>query len=84
MNLGVKRLRLIMEALNDARRYAKLKDMRVGNICCNQDAPVTFADGSAVTERNVDAFIRERVRIHHGTWIVGQIEQAIRILEEGK
>lgn len=72
----------MLKRLRDAVQYAKLETAEFGTICrfqqsSKEDRPVRFNDGRIVNEANVTEFIRERVRIHHDSWIISNLEQVI-------
>lgn len=69
----------LLKKLREAIQYAKLETAEFGDVCRLQAhmkyTPVKLADGRIVTEENVTEFIRERVRLHHSTWITYPLEQ---------
>lgn len=71
----------IRSKLVDIRRFATLKTMDVSEIF-DRNAPVKMADGTPVTEKNVSDFIRERLRLHHDTYIIGPLDELIKRLEK--
>lgn len=75
--LGKKELTRIVERLQNVRRISTLETSSFHNICATQKTPVKFEDGRSVTEANVDEFIKERVRLHHVSWITQPLEEII-------
>lgn len=68
----------VLSLLRDAIGAASLENADFSEVCRSPDRPVIMSDGSPVTERNVTDFIRERVKLHHQTWVIGSIQQALR------
>jgi hypothetical protein len=65
----------IIRLLEDARKAATLKTAAFGQIYPeNPNYPTS--------EKEVTPFIQERVRIHHESWIIGPIDEAIEALKE--
>lgn len=75
--LGKKELTRIVERLQNIRRVSTLENSSFRNICAFKDSPVRFEDGRLVNEGNVDEFIKERVRLHHFSWITQPLEEII-------
>jgi hypothetical protein len=75
--LGKKELTRIIDRLQHVRRVSTLETSSFRNICAFKESPAKFEDGRAVTEGNVDEFIRERVRLHHSSWITQPLEEII-------
>ena len=72
------RVAQMLAAVREAMKYARMETMEVGDVCRDQahmrDKPVRNEAGEIVTEANVSDFIRERLRLHHGSWIIGTLE----------
>jgi len=68
----------MLAAVREAMKYATLESMEVGSIHRHQGRgpidPVRNEAGEIVTEANVSDFIRERLKLHHGSWIIGTLE----------
>lgn len=70
------RLRRIYEHL-------KMDNMRVDNICDPNGLP-TLRDGTVVTERTVNQFIRERTKLWRESWVTMPLLEVIDELERLK
>lgn len=76
------KLRKLEHLLLDAKKYAALEHASFSNICRTGNSSVTFEDGRPVLENNVTEFIRERVRLHHESWIISPLEEALKMIDE--
>jgi hypothetical protein len=70
------RMKRIREAIEDARRYATLESATFARLHGTGPYPTN--------EGEVDAFIKERVSLHHSTWIIGLLDGALAEIEEGE
>lgn len=75
--LGKKQLTRIIRDLQEISRHSTMQNMSVKNILVTGNSPATFEDGTPVLERNVDDFIRQRLRLHHHSWITDPIDTII-------
>jgi hypothetical protein len=71
------KFKTVIGLLEKARGYATLEKAEFENPCGDRTRPVRFFDGRLVTEENVTEFIRERIRAHHNTWVISNIDTAI-------
>lgn len=71
------KVRAMLAAVREAMKYAALESAEFGSIHRDSEhgrtQPVRNSAGEIVTEANVTEFIRERVRIHHASWIIGTL-----------
>lgn len=71
------RVATLLSMVRKAISYAELETAQFGSVNQDQrhmrDVPVKFKDGRIVTEANVTEFIRERVCLHHQSWIIGPL-----------
>lgn len=78
------KVRAMLATVREAMRYATLETAEFGSVTRHQGRgpidPVRNSAGEIVTEANVTEFIRERVRLHHGTWIIGTLEDVSKEL----
>lgn len=82
MNLGKKDAKKIRRTLEEAVRHARMVHLAVGHgAFVGRNKPVTFENGRTVTEGNVDDFIRERLQLHHDSWVIGPIEMVLKDLQ---
>lgn len=84
---GKKAARRMSNALREIRDHATMKHMSVGQSAFVGNIPLKMQDGTLVTEKNLDDFCRERLRIHHSSWIVEPLDELIAALNnyaEGK
>ena len=67
----------MLAAVREAMKYATLENAEFGSITRHQGRgpidPVRNSAGEIVTELNVTEFIRERVKLHHSSWIIGTL-----------
>lgn len=78
------KVKKILKQVELARRYALMESAEFGSVSAGQvtpEPPVRMLNGDLVTESNVTAFIRERVRIYHAAWIIGNLDGAIQELQ---
>ena len=73
------KVQALQSALRSALKHARLETASFGHLG-HGNTPVKFEDGRSVTEANVSDFIRERVRLHHASWIIPQIETALALI----
>lgn len=72
----------VLALVREAMKYARLETAEFGNIAPRDSIrPVRNSAGEIVTEANVSDFIRERVEIHHASWIIGTLAQASELLQ---
>lgn len=73
--LGVRKQRELIKLVIDAYESATLKNAAFDSICGTpEDSPLPRS------EREVTNFIRKRVDLHHRSWILSPLEEALRIL----
>ena len=74
----------MLAAVREAMKYARMENAEFGSITRHQGdgptAPVRNSAGEIVTEANVSDFIRERVALHHGSWVIGTLETVVQEL----
>ena len=70
----------VLSELREVRRMLTMETMSVGEIF-DVNGPPKFADGRAVTEKNVSDFIRERTRLWRESWVLGPLDDVIARLE---
>lgn len=75
------KLLTLQTMLMEARRAATLERSSFTNVCTPGNRPATFANGDPVLENNVTDFIRERVKLHHASWIVSNIDEALEMIK---
>jgi hypothetical protein len=75
------KLRKLLTYINVAWSNATLEHCAFDNIGGAGERLVTMADGSPVTENNVNDFIRERTDIYRHYWIILPLTQAITMVE---
>lgn len=66
----------VISLLEDAKRYATLQTANFDDI--GRTAP------HVIPAKEVTKFIRERVELHHRTYIINYIERALELIKEGK
>jgi hypothetical protein len=75
----------VLSLVREAMKYARLETAEFGEIWRDSQrgrtAPVRNSAGEIVTEANVTEFIRERVRAHQGTWVIGALMMASQELQ---
>ena len=77
--IGVKQQRELIRLLTDAYESATLKQAAFDSICGTpDDSPLPRS------EREVTNFIRKRVDLHHRSWILSPLAEALEILTEGE
>jgi hypothetical protein len=74
----------LITQIENARFAATLERASFDHILARGDSLATFMDGSPVTENRVTEFIKERVDLHHRSWIIGPLDTALQIIKEDK
>lgn len=73
--LGIKQQRNLIRLITDAYESATLKTAAFDSICGTpEDSPLPRS------EHEVTNFIRKRVDLHHRSWVLSPLEEALRIL----
>lgn len=70
----------ILQALKDARQHATLENASFDW----DDSHCKVECRSGNFEGRPDTFIKERVRVHHNSWIIGPLDRAIAWAENKK
>jgi hypothetical protein len=78
--MGKKELKALRDLVAEARKHATFENSHFSDICAYQKQPVEYV-GAPLTERQVTEFIKDRTRIYRETWIVGFLDDALRMID---
>jgi len=75
-SLGIRKQKEIIRLVTSAMQDASLATASFSHIGTSGPFPTK--------ESEVDAFIKERARLHHDSWVIAPLRQCLKIIQEAR